>query len=145
MKELIVAAALASGIASIPLPTPPEPRAFQTVLDGSWDQGSDFASLCGADRAQHTMQFSDDGKNLVVKFDKPHKIYDGSTVTSVTYQVLATSDVSLTLALEGDSRHDTQGSPIVWELVVVGSGLFRWRATSYPVGTYNDVLGRRCK
>jgi hypothetical protein len=124
-----------------------DPLAFRSVLDGSWDEGPahEIRSFCGPGRNLHRHLFSADGKRVTWDLDSPEKIYDGTTVRSSTYRVVAASSVSLTLALEGEKRLDASGKPLVWELVIVDDGLFRWRATGFPVGSYNIVWGRRCK
>ncbi|WP_034351400.1 hypothetical protein [Herbaspirillum sp. GW103] len=32
-----------------------------------------------------------------------------------------------------------------WEMRFIGPGTYRWRSTSWPIGTYNDVIGVLCK
>jgi hypothetical protein len=144
LSSITLAATL--GLSGQPWSVPSvSPKEFQSVLSGSWDQGNDFQALCGPDRVLHTATFSEDGQMLTFKFERPRKIFNGKEVTSLDYRVLGATNVSLILAMKEESRKDENGQPFVWELVIVGPELFRWRATSFAVATYNDVWGRRCK
>ena len=123
-----------------------DPTEFRKVLDGWWDTGGEAESrqFCTPGRTLHRHVFSEDGRALTWAFERPEKIYDGTEVSSVTYRIIGATSVTLTLALEGETRLNPKGAPIVWELVVIADGVFRWRATHFPFGTYNRVWGKRC-
>jgi hypothetical protein len=124
-----------------------DPREFREVLGGWWDEGhrEELRQLCSNGRTLSRHVFSEDGRVVTWEFERPIKIYDESEVKSLKYRVLSAASVSLTMALEGENRTDDKGNPVVWELVMVDDGLFRWRATVLPVGQYNEIWGRRCR
>jgi hypothetical protein len=136
-----------AGCSSAPVASDVDPRAFREVLGGWWDEGhrEELRQLCGSGRALSRHVFSEDGRVVTWEFDRPIKIYDESEVKSLKYRVLGATSVALTMALEGEKRTDDKGNPVLWELVLVDDGLFRWRATVLPVGTYNEIWGRRCR
>jgi hypothetical protein len=120
---------------------------FRPALEGWWDSGPrrDFKEFCTPGRTLHRHVFSDDGTTITWEFERPRRIYDGSEVTSLQYRVLGATSVSLVLALDGETRKDKEGRPLVWELVMVDNGMFRWRATTFPPGVYSPVWARRCR
>ena len=121
-----------------------DPKDFELLLSGWWDEGSidDLGLFCGADRNLHRHEFSGDGQHVTWAFEEP---LEASGSSEYSYRIVAADTVSLTLELDGEDRTDASGKPYVWQLVIVDNGTFRWRATSFPPGKYNQVIGKRCR
>jgi hypothetical protein len=111
-------------------------------LEGWWDEGSNPAEVCAAGRNLHRKLWEPEKRRLTFVFERPQRIYDGSVVERVSYEIRRADGDVLTLFLEGETRRLASGEPIVWQLVFVEPGVYRWRvAGDYP---FNRVWGRRC-
>ena len=132
---------------AISTPRTVSPLEFRQVLAGWWDEGTqdEMGGMCGENRNLHRHVIADDGKSVTWEFERPMKTIDGKEAQSYTYQILESSGVALTLLLNGETRTNPKGEALVWELVVVDSGLFRWRATDFPAGVFNSIVGQRCR
>jgi hypothetical protein len=112
-------------------------------LAGRWDEAKEFTALCGEGHNLLTQKLSPDGKQLVVTFQSPKKLWDGHQVTSFSYEVRETAPDALTLFHPGETRKSAKGDPVVWQMVFVDRDTYRWRVTDDPPGVF-VAWGRRC-
>jgi hypothetical protein len=150
MGRLLAAAALLVflGVAHGATSTADRPKVdpdFRKFLEGQWDEGGGSEQFCAPDRNLRRIVVSPDGQRVTWELSQPVDWLDGSKVKSYAYRVLQVTDVSLKLALEGETRKNPRGDPFVWELVVVGPDRMRWRSTHFSFGVYNNVWLVRCK
>lgn len=68
-------------------------------------------------------------------------IYGGHPVQRVSYEVRRVEGDVLTLFLEGETRRLASGALVVWQLVFLEPGAYRWRVAAHPPARFNDVWG----
>ncbi len=114
-----------------------------TLLNGQWAESVRNAYGCRPDNVHHRFEVSADHKHLVFALDRQWKIGTGQEVLRYSAAIVAESPTMLTI------RYDPEltGIPASmrdWELLFIGPGTYRWRATFWREGQYNDVVGVKC-
>jgi hypothetical protein len=102
-------------------------RDVYSALSGQWGWTSDRARSCG--RNPHALAFSADRHFMILRHRAPIKAFDGSQRSEAYYRVLQSSADSITMALEGETRHGRDGRTVVWELRLLSESAYCWRRT----------------
>lgn len=112
-------------------------------LSGWWAESYNTDVTCGAQNLKVKHEFSADGKRLYLRFDRKWQTELGETDhTEAT--VLSSTERTLVIQYDGESRYRPDGKLQEWELSIVAPGVYRWRETSWPAGDVNTVVGVRC-
>ncbi|WP_457826558.1 hypothetical protein, partial [Staphylococcus aureus] len=85
----------------------------------------------GANAANFTITLDRKAKTVLFQYNKEVQGYDGKMRTQLRWFVREYRPKSLVLALDGETRKGDSGQPLEWELLLVGRGLYRWRATEW--------------
>jgi hypothetical protein len=99
--------------------------------------------VCTDSEVRYRFDFSPDGKRVAVRLNKVHRTEIGDQ-ENIAASILESTDRSITIAYDGESRLRSDGKPVEWQLVVVAPGVYRWRETSWPAQVVNVVVGVRC-
>lgn len=119
-------------------------ESIDSLLAGSWQENWDRGEVCTPSSANFTMTLDRKSKTLVFQYDREVQSFDGQKRTALTYFVREYRPRSLVLALDGETRKGDSGNPVEWELIFVGRGIYRWRATEWPNREVNRIIGVRC-
>ncbi len=115
----------------------------KTVLSGLWAESVNTQPACASDTLHFRFELSEDGKILSFKLDRMWQVANGKSVDKYSAKVLeATSRTMVIEYIDIDGLPD--GYPKAWELAFVSPGVYRWRATVWPEGEVNPVVGIRC-
>jgi hypothetical protein len=98
-----------------------------TALSGTWGWTKDHTRSCA--RNPHTLTFSADRHFMILRHRAPIKSFDGSSRSEAYYRVLQSTPRSVTLGLEGETRHQRDGRPVLWELRLLSDSAYCWRRT----------------
>jgi hypothetical protein len=101
-----------------------------SALAGRWGWTSDHARSCA--RNPHTLAFSADRRFLILRHRAPIRAFDGSERNEAYYRVLQSSPDRLTLGLEGETRLQRDGRPVLWELRLLSASAYCWHRTDKP-------------
>lgn len=114
-----------------------------TQLSGSWSESINASSVCEEARHFSRMQLSDDRQRLAIFNDRiwPSKL---GTTNRFAATVLAETERSLTIRYDNETRRDSSGKLVEWQLIIVAPGVYRWREADWPEGKVNGVVGIRC-
>jgi hypothetical protein len=115
----------------------------RSLLSGVWVESDNTDYACTSDKPHQRFELSKDGKTLVFKFDRMLPIVTGKTVDQYSATVILATPRALVIEYN-DTEGLPKGFPTTWELAFVAPGTFRWRATEWPVGHVNRVVGVRC-
>jgi hypothetical protein len=113
------------------------------LLDGQWAESSQQRWACRPDNRHQRLAPSRDRRLLVFANDRKWKLGTGQEVEQYAAAIVRSGAHFLVIRYGSD----IPGIPDElreWELRFVGPGTYRWRATSWPEGQYNDVIGVRC-
>jgi len=112
-------------------------------LSGWWAESYNTDVTCSADNLKVKHELSADGKRLSLKFDRRWQTELGE-MDHVEATVLSSTERTLVIQYDGESRSRPDGKLQEWELSIVAPGVYRWRETSWPTGNVNPVVGIRC-
>ena len=113
------------------------------LLEGKWAESAEHKFGCRPENLPQHLDVSADRKTLIFKNDRKWKISPGQEVKRYSAAILRTSPNMLIIKYGSD----LPGVPEEfreWEMRFIGPGTYRWRATSWPEGRYNDVVGVKC-
>ena len=121
-----------------------QPQAFNTaLLSGEWAESVRNAYGCRADNVHHRFELSADRKHLLFKLDRPWRIGSGPEVREYGAAVLRESANMLVIRYD-DKLIGLPAGMCEWQLLFIGPGTYRWRATFWRDGMFNDVVGVKC-
>ncbi|MCU0869107.1 MAG: hypothetical protein MUF30_05790 [Burkholderiales bacterium] len=112
-------------------------------LSGWWAESYNTDVACGPQNLRAKHEFSADGKRLVIRFDRKWTTELGE-MEKVEAIIVGSSDRTITIRYDGETRRKDSGALQEWELTIVAPGVYRWRETDWPVGEVNTVVGIRC-
>jgi hypothetical protein len=112
-------------------------------LSGWWAESYNTDPTCGPQNLRVKYESSNDGKRLRLRFDRKWKTELGES-EGFEATVIASTERSLVVRYDGESRKKRNGQPVEWELSIVAPGVYRWRETEWPPGEVNTVVGIRC-
>jgi hypothetical protein len=98
-----------------------------SALSGQWGWTSDHARSCA--RNPHTLAFSADRHFMILRHRAPIKAFDGNERSEAYYRVLQSSSHTITLGLEGETRLQRDGRPVLWELRLLSESAYCWHRT----------------
>jgi len=121
-----------------------EPELFdKTLMAGVWAESVDTSPACDTNNLHNSFEFSDDGKTLVFKLDRPWKIATDKEVSQYSAKIIQESHHSLTIEYF-DTADLPEDYPKEWDIIFVADGVYRWKASSWPDAKVNSVVGIRC-
>lgn len=125
---LIVLAALAA-----------QPAAAQSIFDlladGPREQPGSDVVRCDAITLQ--FRFYDNNRRMALTYTDDIIDYEGNARRRGDYDVLAVEDSALLLQLDGESRRDAAGDPVMWRLRLAQNGVTCWqRSDDGPLSCY---------
>jgi hypothetical protein len=112
------------------------------LLVGRWAESAEHAYACRSDNVHFRFETTSDRSRLTFKLDRPWPIAGrerteyGATIVEAVGRLLVIRYGSDLAEMPADMRE--------WELLFIRPGVYRWRATSWPAGRYNQVIGVRC-
>lgn len=112
-------------------------------LSGWWAESYNTDVTCGPDNLKVKHELSGDGKRLSLKFDRKWQTELGE-MDHVDATVLSSTERTLVIQYDGESRSRPDGKLQEWELSIVAPGVYRWHETSWQAGNVNPVVGIRC-
>ncbi len=115
----------------------------KSLIAGVWSESINTSQACNSENLHTTFELTNEGKNLVFKLDRAWEIATGKSVTEYTAKVLSSTSNSMTIEYENLSGLP-DNYPETWEISFVAPGVYRWRASSWPAGKVNSVVGIRC-
>ena len=116
----------------------------RSALTGLWAESVNTKPACAEDNLHHHFELSEDGKTLVFKLDRKWRIASGEAVESYSATVVSSTNRKLVIRYNSDIGTLPVGYPTEWELAFVAPDVYRWRATEWPEGKVNPVVGVRC-
>ena len=113
------------------------------LLEGEWAESVQNAFGCRPDNLHFRFAVSEDHQRLDFVLDRPWRIGNGPQVQHYGAAIVSQSPLMLVI------RYDENVAAIPagmreWELLFIGAGTYRWRATFWRRGEYNDVIGTKC-
>ena len=113
------------------------------LLAGEWAESVRNAFGCRPDNVHHRFELSADRKQLLFKLDRPWRIGAGPELREYGAAVLRESANMLVIRYD-DKVTGLPAGMREWELLFIGPGTYRWRATFWRDGMFNDVVGVKC-
>ena len=114
------------------------------LLQGQWAEATRHQFGCRAENLHHKFVVSPDKKRVTFKLDRKWKIGTGKEVEEYSASVVREQPNVIVIKYSPE----LQGIPDEmreWEMRFIGPGTYRWRATAWPEGQYNEVIGVKCK
>ena len=71
--------------------------------------------------------FSGSQQRMTISFPRPIRQYDGSEITSASYEVLRTDATGIELRMDGETRV-FGAAPVTWRIQLDGNDRFYWEA-----------------
>jgi hypothetical protein len=134
----------AAALAACSTPAPVAGLSFNAQqLSGWWSDSASTSQACTKENPRIRYQFDPDGKRVTLLFDRKWDTEIGES-DKFGAIVLSSTERTLVIQYDNESRKDDAGKLIQWELVIVAPGVYRWRATAWPPGAVNVVVGVRC-
>jgi hypothetical protein len=120
----------------------PEPFDW-SLLNGQWAESAEHAYACRPDNVHFSFDVSPDRSGLRFKLDRPWPIA-GKQLAEYSASIVEASGRMLVIRY-GPELSDIPSDMREWELLFIGPGVYRWRATAWRSGSYNNVIGVRCR
>ena len=114
-----------------------------SLLNGEWAESVQNAYGCRPDNVHFRMAVSADRKHLDFVLDRPWRIGSAAPVQRYGAAIVSESPAMLVIRYD-DSVAGIPANMREWELLFIGPGTYRWRATFWRRGEYNDVVGVKC-
>ena len=116
----------------------------RSMLDGVWAESTDYQFGCRPDNVHQRLVLSADGKKLTFNNDRKWEIASGVEVTAYSASVVRATGNVLIIRY-GPELVGIPDEFREWEMRFIGPGTYLWRATSWPAGQFNTVIGTKCK
>ncbi len=114
-----------------------------SLLSGKWAESVEAKFGCRPDNLHQNFVVSPDRKRLTFKLDRKWRVSTGAMLTEYNAAVVRAEPNSLIIKY-GPELKGIPDEMREWELRFIGPGAYRWRATAWPQGQYNDVIGVKC-
>jgi hypothetical protein len=114
-----------------------------SLLKGVWAESTRHQFGCRSGNLHQRLSASEDRKTITFKNDRKWRIGSGEEVEEYSASIVR----SLPNVLVIRYNREISGIPEAlreWEMRFIGPGTYRWRATSWPEGVFNDVIGVKC-
>jgi hypothetical protein len=112
-------------------------------LQGKWAESTKHQYGCRPDNLHQWLRPSYDRKTLVFKNDRKWKIASGQEVEQYAAAIVSARPNVLIIRY-GNDFGEIPEQYREWEMRFIGPGTYRWRATTWGPGEYNDVIGVKC-
>ena len=112
-----------------------------SLLEGNWAESADHAFGCRSDNLHFRFALSPDKKRVTFKLDRKWPIA-GQEVSEYSAEILEATGRALVIKY-GPELTKIPDDMREWELLFIGPGTYRWRATAWRPGQYNTVVGVR--
>ncbi|MGE5526898.1 MAG: hypothetical protein ACM3SS_24520 [Rhodospirillaceae bacterium] len=139
---LLLLAALSLDASAIPAPHV-VPGFDWSLLQGKWAESTRHQFGCRPENLHQWITVSEDKKTITFKNDRRWMIGTGQEVEQYSASILRSFSNVLVIRYGSDLR----GIPEEmreWEMRFIGPGTYRWRATAWREGEYNEVIGVKC-
>lgn len=117
---------------------------LESLSAGKWQESWDRNEVCSGVTPAFTISVDRNKNTLTFNYEREVQAFDGRMRRSLKYFVREYRPHSLVLALDGETRKGENGVLVEWELIFVGRGIYRWRATEWPHREVNRIIGVRC-
>jgi hypothetical protein len=114
-----------------------------SLLHGQWAESTDHQFGCRTENLHQRFETTADRKTLSFKNDRRWKIGNGQVVERYTASIVRASPNVLVIRYSLDLP-DIPNEMREWEMRFIGPGTYRWRATAWREGVYNEVIGVKC-
>ena len=123
---VLIVASLASGCATPPpasvaatAPVQPVGLKFTVAqLGGSWAESTNARPVCTNNEVRYRFEFAPDGKRVTVKLNRIHPTEIGDK-DEITATIIESTETTLTIAYDSETRRRDDGSLVQWQLAVV--------------------------
>lgn len=129
--RFVAAAVLALGCRSAP------PTDVLTEIQGTWGW-AEGEFTCETN--PHTIGLSEDGRWLT--FTYPHPIVEETGRKESVYEVLGHGEHVIQLFLTSETRRDSSGALVEWDLIMLSPDEYVWRQSDWPEDMSTRVLER---
>ena len=114
-----------------------------SLLKGKWAESTNHQFGCRPDNLHQWFMVSPDKKTITFKNDRKWKIGTGQELEQYSASILRSHENVLVIRY-GSDLPDVPDEMREWEMRFIGPGTYRWRATAWREGEYNDVIGVKC-
>ena len=122
-----------------PYEVPEGDDVFATVA-GTWDWAA-AEGFCK--KNPHTISFSGDRQVMTLRSPEPYADSAGVQHWATEYEIREVTRGRIRGFIRGETRRTGDGTPVVWDLVLVDADTYRWHRTDWPWGGYTPLV-RRC-
>ena len=113
------------------------------LLEGEWAESVRNGYGCRPDNLHFRLAVSADHTHLDFVLDRPWRIGRAAPVQRYGAAIVSESPTMLVIRYD-DSVAGIPANMREWEMLFIGPGTYRWRATFWRRGEYNDVVGVKC-
>ncbi len=114
-----------------------------SLLEGKWAESSEHKYGCRPDNVHQQFEVSTDRKTLVLRNDRKWRMDNGQEIERYSATIISHAPNVLVIKY-GPELKDIPDEYREWEMRFIGPGTYRWRASAWPVGRYNNVIGVKC-
>jgi hypothetical protein len=114
-----------------------------SLLKGIWAESAENKFGCSSDNVHQTFDVSTDRKTLTFINDRKWRLDNGEELVRYSATIVSAAPNVLVIKY-GNELKDMPDEYREWEMRFIGPGTYRWRATSWPQGRYNAVIGVKC-
>lgn len=118
-------------------PTPASSPVFDRLL-GQWDERGE--SLC---ESPHVLSFDETKATMLITYADVGWASESDSRKTFRYKILDVAPSSIRVALENESRLDSNGEPVVWHIVIVDDDTYCWGRDDWPIGACTPFR-KRC-
>lgn len=117
----------------------PEGTDIYTVVTGRWAW---VVTDSGCVNDWHSISFSPDHKQMVIRSVKPYKGFDGRPDSIAIYDIQLSSRSTIRGLIRGEERLRADRQPVVWDLVLRSPDRYAWHRTDWIPGAYTGEVMR---
>ena len=118
---------------------PERPALFDELETGQWGW-SQGKNRC--DDNPHSIEFSDDGREMLLTRAHSTRNFAGAMVRTSRYDVLDVQDGVVRMKLRGEGRRTEEGELVVWDLRLLGPSAYCWHRTDWPAADCTNRVVR---
>jgi hypothetical protein len=101
-----------------------------SALAGRWGSIDRQEASCAVN--PHSLEFSDDRTSMYMHFASPIKTFDGTMRSEAHYRVLQVTGNALRMEVDGETRRQTDGTPVAWDLRLTSDSTYCWHRADWP-------------
>lgn len=107
------------------------------VVEGVWGWEADGSSSCRTN--PHTIRFTADGKQMLIGYANPDS---AGMFTVYHYDIQEMSRSRVRGAIVNEKRMTSAGTPVVWDLVLIGRDRYRWHRADWAEWAMTGAIVR---